>query len=161
MNAWQELWSSVVREFSDLSAVEAVQISVRLIIAGLLGALIGRERAASGKAAGLRTHVLVAVGAAAFVAVPLQHGFQTDALGRIIQGLIAGVGFLGAGCILKPHAGREVLGLTTAAGIWFTAAIGIACGLGRELSAILVGVFGWITLALLTWFEPKEKLPPA
>src|SRR5262249_58398759 len=89
------------------------------------------------EAAGLRTHMLVSVGAALFVLVPQQAGMSTADLSRVIQGVVAGIGFLGAGAILKHGHEGTVQGLTTAAGIWLTAGLGIAAGLGRGLAALL------------------------
>jgi putative Mg2+ transporter-C (MgtC) family protein len=92
--------------------------------------------------------MLVAIGAALFVLVPQMSGSQADAMSRVIQGVIAGIGFLCAGTILKNNEGDEghVQGLTTAAGLWMTAAIGVSAGLGREATAVLstllaLGVF--------------------
>ena len=82
--------------------------------------------------------MLVALGAALFVLVPQTAGAQADAMSRVVQGVIAGIGFLGAGTILKNNEGDEdqVKGLTTAAGLWMTAAIGVSAGLGREATAV-------------------------
>src|SRR3954469_18601025 len=100
MTTWQEVWSAAAAEFGDLSATTAVQLLVRLGVAGVLGGLIGGQRARSGKAAGFRTHILVAVGSAAFIAIPQQGGMPKEGVSRILQGLVAGIGFLGAGCIV-------------------------------------------------------------
>jgi putative Mg2+ transporter-C (MgtC) family protein len=112
---------------------------VRLLMAALLGGILGFEREHKGKAAGVRTHMLVALGAALFVLVPQMSGSQADAMSRVVQGVIAGIGFLGAGTILKNQEGDEghVKGLTTAAGLWMTAAIGVSAGLGREATAVV------------------------
>ncbi len=155
----------IAAEFSDLSAEQAVRLAMRLLIAAGLGALLGWDREKAGKAAGLRTHILVALGSAAFVAVPQQAGATTGEIGRVLQGLVAGIGFLGAGCILKSESEGEVRGLTTAAGLWLTAAVGAAAGMGREASALLVGVGGWFTLSVLgrwyTWANPVQDQPAA
>jgi putative Mg2+ transporter-C (MgtC) family protein len=142
-------------EFSDLSATEAIQLGVRLAVAGVIGGLLGWERELAGKAAGFRTHILVAVGSAAMVAVPSQAGVGPDAISRVIQGLVTGIGFIGAGCILKPNGEGTVRGLTTAAGIWLTAAVGITAGMGRELSAMLIGGLGWFILSVLGRWEAR------
>ena len=146
-----EISQAIAGEFGDLSAAQAVVLLIRLFVAGLLGALLGWERTQSGKAAGLRTHILVAVGSASVVAVAMQSGFTPDPLSRVLQGLVAGIGFLGAGCIMKSEG--QVSGLTTAAGIWLTAAVGVAAGLGREVSALFIGGIGWFTLAVLGRWE--------
>ena len=144
---WQQIASTVASEFSDVPDIaQATRIVVRLGMAGLLGGLLGWEREHAGKAAGVRTHMLVAMGAALFVLVAQQAGISPADNSRVLQGIIAGVGFLGAGTILKGDAESQVKGLTTAAGIWLTAAIGVAAGLGREMTAVLSTV---LALAVL------------
>ena len=118
-------------------AVEAIRVILRLLVAMLLGAVVGYEREQTRKAAGLRTHVLVSLGSALFVLAPLQAGMPTADVSRIVQGVAAGIGFIGAGAILKLTAEREIKGLTTAASIWMTAAAGIAAGLGEFMLAAL------------------------
>ena len=141
MNAWwNEVWQTLQAEFTDIGdAKQLTQITVRLLIAAILGGILGFEREHKGKAAGVRTHMLVALGAALFVLVPQMSGNQADAMSRVVQGVIAGIGFLGAGTILKGKEDEEghVKGLTTAAGLWMTAAIGVAAGMGRESTAVL------------------------
>ena len=133
---------------------------VRLIVAMLLGAVVGVQRERIGKPAGLRTHVLVAMGGALFVIAPLEFGMNADGLSRVIQGLVTGIGFLGAGAILKLHEQREIEGLTTAAGIWMTAAIGISAGLGRWGLALVSTILTWITLSIIgrveRWMNEKN-----
>lgn len=140
-SGWQTVWTTLQSEFADIDDVaQLTRITVRLLIAALLGAVLGFEREHKGKAAGVRTHMLVAMGAALFVMVPQLSGAEADAMSRVVQGVIAGIGFLGAGTILKGHvedAGQHVKGLTTAAGLWMTAAIGVSAGLGRESTALL------------------------
>jgi putative Mg2+ transporter-C (MgtC) family protein len=147
---WTRIIDTIAAEFSD--AVDAEQITrilVRLLLAAVLGGILGYEREQQGKSAGIRTHMLVAMGAALFVLVPQQGGMQVDDMSRVIQGVIAGIGFLGAGAIIKNKSEENVLGLTTAAGVWMTAAIGIACGLGREMTAVLSTVLALGVLALV------------
>lgn len=123
------------------TADQAIRIVVRLLMATVLAAVIGYEREARGKAAGLRTHMLVGLGCAIFVLVPLETGMSPADLSRVIQGVAAGIGFLGAGAILKLPSTREIEGLTTAAGIWMTAAASLAAGMGRfGLAAIAVAI---------------------
>lgn len=153
---WQEVYLMVVSEFSDLPTVtEFARIILRLGVAATLGGLLGLEREHSGKAAGVRTHMLVAVGAALFVVIPQQMDMSDADLARVIQGIITGVGFLGAGTILKGTADEPVKGLTTAAGLWLTAAIGIAAGLGREASAVLSAFLALVILHLIPKIGPK------
>lgn len=137
MEWWQQVVQTTVAEFSDLpDAAQFTRLVLRLLLAALLGGLLGLQRERHGKEAGVRTHMLVALGSAMFVLVPQQAGMETADLSRVIQGVVAGVGFLCAGTILK-SSDEHVRGLTTAAGIWMTAAIGLAAGLGRETTAVL------------------------
>jgi putative Mg2+ transporter-C (MgtC) family protein len=153
---WQQVLESVGSDFTDLPDLgRMAQLALRLIAAVVLGGLLGYERAHAGKAAGIRTHMLVALGAALFVVLPQQAGADEQALSRVIQGLIAGIGFLGGGAILKISSQGEVHGLTTAAGIWLTAAIGVAVGTGRIVSAILATMLAWVVLSLVPHFERR------
>ena len=159
---WHEIAETVRQEFSDIPDVQRLtRIAVRLLLAAVLGGLIGFERERKGKAAGLRTHMLVALGAAFFVLVPQQAGASDADLSRIVQGLIAGIGFLGAGSIVRNSDQTDVNGLTTAASIWLTAAIGVAAGLGREASAVIATVLALAILAIVPrvarLFERRER----
>ncbi len=149
-NVLQQISTTVAAEFSDLKDVtEITQLSVRLLMAALLGGILGFEREHRGKAAGVKIHMLVAIGAAFFVFIPQQVGIVDTHLGHVIQGVIAGIGFLGAGAILKGDDEQHLKGLTTAASIWLTAAIGIAAGLGRESSAILCTLLALLVLLIM------------
>ena len=166
MNLWNDIAAAVASEFSDVPDVrQFVRLVVRLLLASLLGFALGFEREQQGKAAGLRTHMLVAIGSALFVLIPQQAGVEPADMSRVIQGLIAGVGFLCAGTILKQgkEDDQQVQGLTTAAGLWMTAAIGMACGLGRETTAVLSTLLALAVLAgvprLVDWIEPMVKRP--
>ena len=146
--------------FSGLPDVrQMVSLVSRLLTAMILGALVGAQRESIGKPAGLRTHMLVAMGSALFVLAPLEAGMELDGISRVIQGIVTGIGFIGAGAILKLQEKREIEGLTTAAGIWMTAAIGIAAGLGRWGLALVSTVLTWITLSVIgkieTWMNQK------
>lgn len=153
---WHNVWRGVQTDFADLPGVaEVTQIVLRLLLAALLGGLVGFQRERVGKAAGLRTHMLVALGAAFFVMIPSQAGMPLADLSRVLQGVITGVGFLGAGTILKRPTGEQVEGLTTAAGLWLTAAVGSAAGMGREASAVLGTVLAFLILALLPRIGPQ------
>lgn len=150
---WQSIWDTVLSEFSDVpDAAQITRITVRLLVAALLGGLLGYEREQRGKSAGVRTHMLVAIGAALFVLIPQQAGATAADLTRVLQGLIAGVGFLGAGAIISGTKQVETRGLTTAAGIWVTAAIGIAAGMGRESTAVLSTLIALFILSVVPWF---------
>ena len=129
-SVWSQVSSAVASEFSDLPNVtEITRVLLRLSMAALLGGLLGMEREHKGKAAGVRTHMLVSMGAALFVLLASQGGMEDAELSRVLQGVIAGIGFLGAGTILKTEHEDKVRGLTTA--------IGMAAGLGREATAVL------------------------
>ena len=107
---------------------EVTQIVLRMLLAALLGGLVGFQRERVGKSAGLRTHMLVSLGSAFFVMIPYQAGMSIADLSRVVQGIMTGVGFLGAGTILKRETDEQIEGLTTAAGLWLTAAVGSAAG---------------------------------
>jgi putative Mg2+ transporter-C (MgtC) family protein len=126
---------------------------IRMLAAMLLGAIIGVQRERIGKPAGLRTHMLVAMGSALFVLGGSAAGMSMSDLSRVIQGIATGIGFIGAGAILKLLDQREIEGLTTAAGIWMTAAVGVAVGLGRIGLAFLSVILTWIVLAVLGRIE--------
>lgn len=147
MSAWERVLETLAEEFADLEdPARATRVVLRLFLAALLGGLLGFEREQHGKAAGVRTHMLVALGAALFVLVPQMAGAEHDAMSRVIQGLTAGIGFLCAGTILKRDRMDEVKGLTTAAGLWSTTAIGVTVGLGYEAIALLAAL---VVLAIL------------
>ena len=149
---WQEVWNTVLSEFSDIpDATQITRITLRLLVAAALGGLLGYERESQGKSAGVRTHMLVAIGAALFVLIPQQAGASSADLSRVLQGLIAGVGFLGAGAIILGTKQVETQGLTTAAGIWVTAAIGAAAGMGRESTAVLSTLVALFVLSVVPW----------
>ncbi|MGE4338179.1 MAG: MgtC/SapB family protein [Pigmentiphaga sp.] len=156
MSATTIIWQTVVSEFSDMADLrEATIIVLRLSLATLLGAIIGYERERRGKDAGLRTHMLVSLGSAIFVLVPTTSGMGEDAISRVMQGLITGVGFLGAGSILKQEKEHEVRGLTTAASIWIAAAVGFSVGYGREATAVVSTLITLFVLAIIGRLERK------
>ena len=157
-DVWHAITTTVASEFADISDVgQATRIILRLGVAGLLGGLLGWEREHAGKAAGVRTHMLVAMGAALFVLVAQQAGISAADNSRVLQGVIAGVGFLCAGTILKGDAENQVKGLTTAAGIWLTAAIGVSAGLGREVTAVLSTVLALAVLWAIPFIHDKAE----
>jgi putative Mg2+ transporter-C (MgtC) family protein len=123
-----------------------LEMVVRLLVAVGLGAAIGYERERAKKPAGLRTHTLIAVGSALFTIASI-YGFGpvTD-VARVAAGVVAGIGFIGAGAIIHRGGGDIVAGLTTAATIWVVAAIGLAAGAGLFLVA---GVTTAVTLVVL------------
>jgi putative Mg2+ transporter-C (MgtC) family protein len=136
-------------------APEVVRIVMRLLAALVAGGIIGFQREAAGKAAGLRTHMLVCMGTTLFVLAAAEAGMEHDAMSRVVQGLATGIGFLGAGAILKLESSREINGLTTAAGIWMTAALGGAIGWGHLGTAAIATAFAWTVLAVLIALDKR------
>ncbi|MPZ75584.1 MAG: MgtC/SapB family protein [Deltaproteobacteria bacterium] len=145
------IWEELAAGFAD--GRQMVSLTIRLLVALAFGSMIGFQRERMGKPAGLRTHMLVSSGGAVFVIACVEFGMDSDGLSRVIQGVITGIGFLGAGAILKIYEKREVEGLTTAAGIWMTAALGVAVGLGRFGLALVATILAWMTLSLLRKLE--------
>jgi putative Mg2+ transporter-C (MgtC) family protein len=130
-------------------------VLLRLAAAVGAGALIGLDRELRRKPAGLRTLALVSLGSALFVLQAVDPTNQSpDATSRIIQGIITGVGFLGAGAIMRGHDEESVRGLTTAASIWLAAATGIACGLANWPLVIGACLFGLLVLTI----APVERV---
>ena len=132
----------------------------RLLLAAVLGAAVGINRELRGKPAGLRTHALVALGAAMLSLIGLaltgpQDTEQYGAASRVLQGLVAGIGFIGGGVILRREESKEVHGLSTAASIWIVAAIGVGAGCGLWVtSAATAG----LALAILALGEPLDRV---
>jgi putative Mg2+ transporter-C (MgtC) family protein len=136
------------------------QIFLRLIVATLIGAVLGLNREIHGKPAGIRTHALVSLGAALITLISLElvtSGANVDggAVLRVVQGVMAGIGFLGGGVILRDDSRQSVHGLTTAASVWVVASLGIACGAGQWLTAVLALA---LTLAVLVLLGKVEKV---
>ena len=123
-----------------------LEMVLRLLAAAGLGAVVGYQRERAGKPAGLRTHILIAIGAALFTVASLVGFGSTADAARVAAGVVAGIGFIGAGAIIHRGGGDSVAGLTTAATIWAVAAVGLAAGAGLFLVA---GVTTGITLIVL------------
>lgn len=149
------LWEELTFGLPD--ARQLLQVLIRLIAASLLGAVVGFQREIAGKPAGLRTHMLVSLGTAVFVLSCTAVGMSLEGLSRVIQGIVTGIGFIGAGNILKISEERDIQGLTTAAGIWMTAAIGVTVGLGSLGVALLSTVFAVVILAFVALLEDKVE----
>jgi putative Mg2+ transporter-C (MgtC) family protein len=128
-----------------------LDLTLRLLLAAGLGAAIGVEREWRHKPAGLRTHILIAVGAALFTTISIQLAVTSATPDRIAAQIVTGIGFLGAGAILR--SGRSVHGMTTAATIWVNAAVGMAAGAGEYAMAAIATV---ITLVVLLVLPPLE-----
>jgi len=153
---WQVIWEAIIEEFSDVPDMEsAIRIVFRLLIAGILGGLLGYERERRGKSAGIRTHMLVSVGAALFIVVSQQSGVSPDDMTRVIQGVLQGIGFLGAGAIIIGTIKERSRGLTTAANIWAAAGIGVSAGLGLGATAVLSTFVILFILLVIPLFFPK------
>ncbi len=147
-----------------VSPSDALGIFSRLCLALTLGAIIGWERQARHKPAGLRTNMLVCLGAALFVLVPIQVGAaqeSADALSRVIQGIATGVGFVGGGAILHESRSQsslaEVRGLTSAAAIWVSAALGIAAGAGLWRLGLIGALLCLVILEIFKRLEHKHS----
>jgi putative Mg2+ transporter-C (MgtC) family protein len=145
------VFSEVAQSVPD--AHQLVRITVRLLVALLIGTLIGLQRELTHKPAGLRTHMLVALGTALFIVGAAEAGMHLDSLSRIVQGLATGIGFLGGGAILKLTSEKEIHGLTTAAGIWATAAASAVAALGQIAAAFIGVLFGLLILIVLRKIE--------
>lgn len=154
---WDKISQGLQADFSDIPDLTVLtQIVVRIGLAALLGGCLGLQRERAGKAAGLRTHMLVSMGSAFFVLVPLQSGMPMADMSRVLQGIITGIGFLCAGTILQMKKQAKITGLTTAAGLWLTSSIGIAVGMGLEITALLGTLLAFIILAFLPTFDTVE-----
>jgi putative Mg2+ transporter-C (MgtC) family protein len=147
------------------------EVFLRLLSAILIGCVIGLNRELHGKPAGMRVHALVGMGASLISVVSIEilsPGKQMDAMLHVVQGIMAGIGFLGGGVILRDDSNHSVHGLTTAASIWVVASLGIACGAGQWLTATMALA---LTLAVLIlgariepacvgWFTRRYGAPP-
>jgi putative Mg2+ transporter-C (MgtC) family protein len=140
------LWQELTTGFPDRTRLGIVMI--RVIAAVLLGAFLGIERERTGKPAGFRTHILVCLGTAVVVLACTEAKMSVEGLSRVVQGIVTGIGFVGAGSILKLSEQREIKGLTTAAGLWVTAVIGISVGLGALGLAVIGTVLTLLVLGL-------------
>ena len=132
-----------------------LDVFLRLGAASIVGALIGIDREIRDKPAGLRTITLVSLGSAVFTLAALGNN-TGDATSRVIQGIVTGIGFLGAGTIVRGQTEQSIRGLTTAASIWLAAAIGIACALAYWALVLAASLFGLLVLAL-EGIEPRIK----
>ncbi len=153
----------ILSEIYSLSPNDWLGLTIRLGSALLVGAIIGLERQIDNKPAGLRTHMLVSFGCALYMLIPIMMGMaeqSADALPRVIQGITAGIGFLGGGVILResrPRNGElKVRGLTSAAAIWVSSALGTAAGCGLWLMSLIAAVLTLIVLRVFKKFEPHH-----
>ena len=139
-----------------LTEFNAVTVVIRVVLAAVAGALVGLEREFHGRAAGMRTHMMVALGAALAAMIGLftvkELGVSSDPM-RVGAQVISGVGFLGAGTILLRGGGSRITGLTTAAGLWTAASIGLAVGIGFYVGAFMTVFAAMLTFTLITSLE--------
>lgn len=142
MSVTAEIGQALAKEFALPDAGTTTVIVVRLLTATVLGGMLGLERESKGRAAGLKTHILVSIGSALFVMAPLLMGIAPGDVTRVMQGIVSGIGFLGAGAIIKLERDERIEGLTTAAGIWMVSAVGMAAGMGMEVMALATTLIG-------------------
>ena len=155
----EQVAHALAAEFALPDAGTTTVVVARLLTAIVLGGVLGLEREAKGRAAGLRTHILVCVGSALFVMAPLLAGVSMADVTRVMQGIVSGIGFLGSGAILKLDREERVQGLTTAAGIWATAAIGMAAGMGMQLVAMATTIAALLVVSVLPHLLPDKPAP--
>ena len=129
-----------------------IESLLRLLLAAVLAAIIGFQREKAGKPAGLRTHILIGMGSALFTIVSIYGFGGTADPARIAAGVVTGIGFIGAGVIFRGMRGDKVMGITTAASIWVTSAIGIAVGTGLYIIGVAVAL-----VTLLVLLIPRAK----
>lgn len=132
-----------------------LDMAIRLVVSAFLGGVIGYEREHMEKPAGLRTHMLVAIGACLFTILSVYAFNDTAAPGRTAANIVVGIGFLGAGTIV--HARGKVSGLTTAASVWAVSAIGMAIGTGFYILGIVAAILVFIVLRFLIAIEHQDK----
>ena len=138
-----------------------LEMTLRILLAFGLGAVLGWERDRAGRPAGLRTHMMVSAGSAAFTLVSI-YGFPDPTGGlprdpaRVAAQIVSGIGFLGAGTIFRTP--NTVRGLTTAASVWLAAAIGMMAGVGMYVVALVTALLGYICLR---WLRPPSRRPGA
>jgi len=149
MSVLDQVLDAVARELALPDPDTLTTIVVRVLVAALLGGMVGWEREHKGRAAGLKTHILVSIGSALFVLAPLLSDIDGAEVTRVMQGIVSGIGFLGAGAILKLDKGERIEGLTTAAGVWMTAAIGMAAGMGQEMVALATTLVALLVVGAL------------
>ena len=160
MRVLGEVWAWIVDAVAYLRTFNPLSVTLRLVLALVLSGIIGMDRERHGRAAGLRTHILVCVGSAM---TTLLGAYAVEVLGyngdpmRVAAQVISGIGFLGVGTILTRGRGH-VTGLTTAAGLWSTATIGLACGIGFYEGALICSAVVFVAIALMSKYDNKMKL---
>ena len=155
------MWDVLVQELTSglQDSKQLGRVIIRLLAATVLGGIVGIQRERTQKPAGLRTHMLVCLATAAIV-VSCSIAMSQEGLSRVVQGIVTGIGFIGAGTILKLSREHEIIGLTTAASLWMTAAIGLTVGLGYLGVGMMVTLLTLLILALdkieARWEEKRD-----
>lgn len=157
MDVQSGIAAALAAEFALPPAGVLAVMVMRLALAAVLGGMIGYEREKKERTAGLKTHILVSVGSALFVLAPLYAGVSQADNTRVVQGVVSGIGFLGAGAILKLQKDVRVEGLTTAASIWLTSAIGVAVGLGNGLLGVAATAVALFVTAVIPRLMPSSR----
>ena len=160
MSVAAEIGHALAQEYALPSAGTMAIVVARVFTAALLGGLIGYERESKGRSAGFKTHILVSIGSALFVLAPAMAQVPMADITRVMQGIVSGIGFLGAGAILKTDKGKRIEGLTTAAGIWMTSAVGMAAGMGMEVIALITTVVALIVVGVIPRLTGQDEPPP-
>jgi len=146
---WQELTSGLH------DSKQLAHVIIRIIAASILGGIVGIQRQSTHKPAGLRTHMLVSLAASGFIVACASFGMSTDGMSRVIQGIVTGIGFVGAGTILKLSQEHEIKGLTTAESVWMASAIGVTVGMGNLGIGLMITA---LALAILWLVKIEHKL---
>ncbi|NYZ62758.1 MgtC/SapB family protein [Luteimonas deserti] len=160
MSVVAQIGNALARELAVPDVDTLTTIIVRVLVAALLGGIVGWERENKGRPAGLKTHILVSIGSALFVLAPLMAGIGGDEVTRVMQGIVSGIGFLGAGAILKLDKDERIEGLTTAAGVWMTAAIGMAAGMGQEMVALITTIVALLVVRAIPRMHHPARAAP-
>lgn len=156
MTVLAEIGTALAREYALPDAGTLAIVVARVLTAAVLGGLIGYERERKGRAAGFKTHILVSVGSALFVLAPAMADVPMEDITRVMQGIVSGIGFLGAGAIIKMEKDARVEGLTTAAGVWLTSAVGMAAGMGMEIVAVVTVLVALAVVEMIPRFMGKH-----
>ena len=151
---WEELTAGLTNQDHLL------RVLVRLFAAILLGGLIGLQRVRATKPSGLRTHTMVCLGTTVVLLSCSSAGISLEGASRVIQGIVIGIGFVGAGSILKSSEEHLIHGLTASVRLWTTAAVGIAIGLGQVGIALITAVLIILVLAVLAALERRTEKRP-
>lgn len=152
-----EIGAALAQEYALPSAGVLAVVIARVLTAAVLGGLIGWDRERKGRSAGFKTHILVSIGSALFVLAPAMAQVPMADITRVMQGIVSGIGFLGAGAILRMDKGTRIEGLTTAAGIWMTSAVGMAAGIGMEVIALITTVVALIVVGVIPKFMGQDE----